>query len=85
MSIYHSTVAGDKRFGLLTAKMLATPRITTRIPDDITICQNDLPKDFSLVASLFKFPRIETPTTIIVIPRVTKPDDGEKSGQFRAM
>lgn len=69
----------------LTAKMLTVPRITTRIPDEITICQNDLPRDFSLVASLFRLPRMETPTTIMVIPNVTKPDDGEKSGQFRAM
>lgn len=62
--------------------MLITPRITTRMPEEITICQKDIPRDSWLVASLLRFPRIKTPSMIIVKPRVTKPDEGENSGQL---
>ena len=67
----------------LTTKMLMTPRNTTTIPEDITIRQKESPRDFSLVACLLRFPRIETPTMIISTPRVTKPEDGLRRGQFR--
>lgn len=58
---------------ILTAKILTTPITRTTIPAEITIRQNARPSDSWLVASLFKFPRIETPRITIVTPRVTNP------------
>jgi hypothetical protein len=46
----------------------------TTIPAEITILQKASPSDFSLVASLFRFPKIDIPSMIIVIPRETKPE-----------
>lgn len=66
----------------LTTTMFTTPMIVVRIPEQMTICQKDKPSDCWLVASLFKLPRIETPTTIMKIPRVTKPDFKLRRGQF---
>lgn len=54
------------------------------IPDDITICQNERPRDSWLVAALLRLPSIETPTIIIKNPRVMKPEVKLRSGQFRS-
>jgi hypothetical protein len=63
-----------KDFYGLTAKILTVPMTVTTIPAEITILQKASPSDFSLVASLFKFPKIDIPSMIIVIPRETKPE-----------
>lgn len=64
--------------------MLTTPKIRARIPLLMTMRQNEVPKDFCDVASLFRFPRTDTPRIIIRTPSVTKPEVGERRGQFRA-
>lgn len=69
---------------VLTAKILTTPITRTTIPDEITIRQNARPSDSWLVASLFRFPRIETPRITIVTPRVTKLASCPIRGQLRA-
>ena len=67
----------------LTLTVLMKPRTMTTIPEDITIRQNARPSDSSLVASLFKFPRMETPRMIMATPSVTKPELGLSRGQLR--
>jgi len=70
---------------VLTATMFTTPKILVRTPDEMTIRQKEVPRESWLVASLFRFPRIDTPRMIMRTPRVTKPELGDKSGQLRAM
>ena len=69
--------------GRLTLMTLMKPRMITTIPDDMTIRQNASPRDTSLVASLFKLPRMDTPSMIMATPRVTKPELGLSRGQLR--
>ena len=69
----------------LTAKMLMTPKIEVRIPPAITHRHIGVPRLCWEVASLFRLPKIETPRIIIRMPNVTKPDEGERSGQLWAM
>lgn len=76
---------GEGKGRKLTAKIFATPMISTRQPEEMTIRQNGVPRDFSDVASLLRFPRIQTPRTIIKAPRVIKPESWERRGQLRAM
>lgn len=54
----------------------------TIIPEAITMLQELNPRDSSLVASLLRFPRMETPTMIMMIPKVTKPEEGDSRGQL---
>ena len=68
----------------LTVKMLTTPKTSTTMPEEITMRQKASPSDCSLVAVLLRFPRMPTPTTIIRNPRVTKPEEMLRRGQFRA-
>ena len=65
--------------------MLATPRILTTMPEAMTRRQKVVPRESSEVADLFKFPRVETPIIIMIMPRVTKPWLGERSGQLLAV
>ena len=69
----------------LTAKILTTPMMETTMPEAMTRRQNVPPRDFSEVAALFRLPRIETPRMMSRMPRVTKPELGERSGQLLAM
>lgn len=62
--------------------MLTTPKMDTIIPEAITMLQELNPRDSSLVASLLRFPRMETPTMIMMIPKVTKPEEGDSRGQL---
>ncbi len=59
------------------------PRIHVTIPEDMTVCHIDLPRESSLVASLFRLPRTEVPMMIMQKPKVTKPELGESRGQLR--
>lgn len=67
----------------LTLIMLMKPRTITTIPDDMTIRQKARPSDSSLVASLFRLPRMETPRMIMATPSVTKPELRLRRGQLR--
>ena len=69
----------------LTAKMLATPRMLTTMPEAMTRRQKVAPRDPSEVACLFRLPRMETPMMIMIMPRVTKPWLGESRGQLLAV
>lgn len=69
----------------LTAKMLAVPRMLTTMPEAITRRQKVVPREPSEVAVLFRLPRMETPMMIMIMPRVTNPWLGERSGQFSAV
>jgi hypothetical protein len=57
------------------------PIIDERIPDAMTMRHKGNPMASSLVAPLFKFPRMLKPKMSIEVPRNTKPDSGERSGQ----
>ncbi|EEP80777.1 predicted protein [Uncinocarpus reesii 1704] len=50
----------------LTTTILIVPTIITTIPEEMTILQNANPKDSWLVASLLRFPRVDTPMTIML-------------------
>ena len=65
--------------------MLTKPMTKVMIPDEMTTCHMDLPSDFSDVAFLLRLPRVSEPSTSMVKPRVTKPEEGERSGQLREM
>ena len=69
----------------LTAKMLTMPKILVRMPAEITQRHIGVPRDICDVASLFRLPRMDTPRVIIMRPRVTKPDVGDRRGQLSAM
>lgn len=71
--------------GRLTAKMLATPRMLTTMPEAMTRRQKVVPRDPSDVACLLRLPRMETPMMIMIMPRVTNPWLGESSGQLLAV
>ena len=59
--------------------------MSARIPLLMMICQEEVPRDFRDVAVLLRFPSMETPRMIMRVPRVTKPEEGERSGQLVAM
>jgi hypothetical protein len=61
--------------------IFATPITDVRTPEEITMRQSGKPKLSALVAPLFKFPRMLKPRMSIEVPRKTKPDSGESSGQ----
>ena len=65
--------------------MLITPKIEVRIPPAITQRHMGVPRLCCEVASLLRLPRIETPRMIIRMPKVTKPEEGERSGQLWAI
>ena len=69
----------------LTAKMLAMPTMMTTMPDAMTRRQKVEPREPSEVAVLFRLPRMETPMMIMMMPRVTNPWLGERSGQLLAV
>ena len=69
----------------LTAKMLAMPKMMTTMPDAMTRRQKVEPRESSEVAVLFRLPRMETPMMIMMMPRVTNPWLGERSGQLLAV
>lgn len=73
-----------EREEVLTTITLMTPKTPERIPLAMTMRQNGRPSDSCDVASLLRFPRIETPTIIMKTPRVVKPEQGDRSGQFFA-
>ncbi len=64
--------------------MLRMPRMATRMPPAMTMRQKAVPSDCWLVASLFRLPSVDTPSAIMAQPRVTRPDEGDSSGQFRS-
>lgn len=66
---------------VLTAIILATPITDERIPEAMTMRHSGKPKLSALVAPLFKLPRMLKPKISIEVPRNTKPDSGESSGQ----
>ena len=61
--------------------MLVIPIIAVRIPEAMTMRHKGMPMLCSLVAPLFKFPKMLKPKTSIEVPRKTKPDSGERRGQ----
>lgn len=65
--------------------MLATPRMLTTMPEAMTRRQKVVPSEPSEVACLFKLPRMETPMMIMIMPRVTNPWLGDRSGQLLAV
>lgn len=56
-----------------------------RIPEEMTMRQKEGPREVCEVASLLRLPRMETPRMSIRVPRVTKPEVGERRGQLVAM
>jgi len=63
------------------AMMLDSPINDERMPDAMTMRHIGKPKLLTLVACLFRLPRILKPRMIIAMPRKTKPDSGLRSGQ----
>ncbi len=55
------------------------------IPEAMTRRQKVVPREPSEVACLFRLPRMETPMMIMIMPRVTNPWLGERSGQLLAV
>lgn len=69
---------------MLTATTLKKPMTIARMPEARSRRQNGRPNDFWLVASLFMFPSMLSPSTVIEHPRATKPWLGLSNGQLRA-
>ena len=67
-----------------TATMFKKPMTKTMMPEPITILQKAKPRDCWLVACLLRFPSILIPSTIMAMPRATKPWLGLSRGQRRA-
>ena len=65
--------------------MLIMPNSETTIPEAMVSCQKVVPRDFSEVAVLLRFPSTETPRMIIRTARVMKPELMERRGQLLAM
>lgn len=65
--------------------MLAMPKMMTTMPDAMTRRQKVEPRESSEVAVLFRLPRMETPMMTMMMPRVTNPWLGERSGQLLAV
>ncbi len=63
---------------------MTKPKMKTTMPDAITSLQKGRPRDFWLVASLFKLPRMLLPSTSMAQPRKLKPCAGLRTGQTRA-
>jgi len=62
---------------------LKSPINDDKIPDAMTMRHRGSPKLFTLVAFLFKLPRMLKPKIIMAMPRKTKPDSGLSIGQLR--
>jgi len=69
---------------MLTAMILNRPMRAERIPEAMTMRHKGNPKLLTLVAVLFKLPKILKPKMIMDKPRNTKPDSLLNSGQFLA-
>jgi hypothetical protein len=67
-----------------TARRFTNPKSKTMMPDPMTRRHMGRPRDFWLVASLFRFPRMLFPRIIMQDPKKLKPCAGESSGQTRA-
>lgn len=63
--------------------MLKKPKIDDRMPEAMTSRQRGRPRFCTLVACLFMLPRMLKPSTIMALPRKTKPDWLLRSGQLR--
>lgn len=64
--------------------MLKKPMTTARMPEATRSRQNGIVSDCWLVASLFMFPSMLRPMTIMAQPSVTNPWLGLRRGQLRA-
>lgn len=62
--------------------MLKKPMMEVKIPEAMTIRQSGRPKLSTLVAALFRLPRMLKPKMIIDMPRGTKPDSELRRGQY---
>jgi hypothetical protein len=69
---------------LLTAMMLNKPIREERMPEAMTMRHRGRPRLLTLVALLFRLPRMLKPRIIIAIPRKTKPESMDSRGQLRA-
>lgn len=67
----------------LTVSRLTTLITMARTPAEITIRQNDSPKDFWLMAAMFRLPRVATPRIIMIAARVKNPASSPKRGHER--
>ena len=65
--------------------MLPIPKMIPMIPDAMSTRQKVEPRESSEVAVLFRLPRMETPMMIMMMPKVTNPWLGERSGQLLAV
>ena len=63
--------------------MFINPRTLTRIPEEMTIRQNERPRVAGLIACLLRFARIVTPRITMDAPRQTNPDVELSKGQSR--
>jgi hypothetical protein len=64
--------------------MLKTPMTEDKIPPAMTTRQRGSPRLSTLVATLFRLPRVLKPIIIIVRPRKVNPDSSLSTGHFFA-